>query len=693
MSPALAVRILSLAHTSGIKASDHQFSFSQILGRIPAGAVRNAILAASLYHAEDEGTAGDVELSRPACVTHSLAVAHGSRLIAQAMVVGTDANLAFMAGLMHDIGKLAIHELMPKGFSAIVNQAEMSGGGSCDLEREYLGLDHGILGKYLARKWDLPPQIWPAIWLHHSHILGLVEPLAHVDIARIVFCADCLVRSMGLGFSGSFDQSPDISVLASLVRVDAEQLLKVRDKLQTSKDLESSVTRVNARTSYRQLACVTQQLARQSSERQSQQEQESACLHAQKQELDFVHDICSSVDVRRDPADFCVQWARQWQRFFQTSRVCLFLTPGPRDRFVETIVISSLMECKRALLDRPDHDQIIPEAIGTEQGIYASGEAFDWLFEQLDIEFTPQQTRFIPLLFDNELLGGVVFELGYPIDRKEHESLFIRLASVGSTFLHAVLARQQHEMISDEIVGLKLDPRIQDIGEKNKLVAALAEMAAGLAHELNNPLSVVAGRAQLLAVDEPDEDKRRVLSQIEENAHDISAMVDDLISYAEPSPPRPSHTSVGQIIDEAVQLAQHKSGRDDWRISVHMDENVDDVFVDSAQIASALANILVNSVEAYRDDIGDIEVSTAKNAQHSHVKLQICDHGCGMDQDTLQKAATPFFSAKPAGRQRGMGIAYAARIVELNQGYFSIASRISEETVVSIWLPTQAISE
>ena len=174
---------------------------------------------------------------------------------------------------------------------------------------------------------------------------------------------------MGLGSSGSFDRGPDIKELAALIRVDAVQLLVVKDELEASTELESSVSRVNAPASYRQLACTAQQLARRLGERQSQQEQENADLRTHKQELGFVHDLCKSVDVRLEPADFCVQWARQWQRFFQTSKVCLFLMPGPHDQFVETIVISNLMECNRALLEQPNHGQIIPEIIGMEQGI------------------------------------------------------------------------------------------------------------------------------------------------------------------------------------------------------------------------------------------------------------------------------------------------------------------------------------
>lgn len=69
------------------------------------------------------------------------------------------------------------------------------------------------------------------------------------------------------------------------------------------------------------------------------------------------------------------------------------------------------------------------------------------------------------------------------------------------------------------------------------------------------------------------------------------------------------------------------------------------------------------------------------------VKLEIKDSGCGMDAETLKKATQPFFSAKPAGRNRGMGLAYAARFIQLNKGSLKIASEPGKGTAVTICLP------
>jgi signal transduction histidine kinase len=217
-------------------------------------------------------------------------------------------------------------------------------------------------------------------------------------------------------------------------------------------------------------------------------------------------------------------------------------------------------------------------------------------------------------------------------------------------------------------------------------VEALAEMAAGVAHELNNPLSVIAGRAQLLAQAESDGQKRHVLDLIGENAREASSIIDDLMSFAQPDPPRPAKVNIRQVLDEAVEFATHKTGGEPINIQVRVAEGVGEVLVDSAQVISALANVIANSVESYADALGPVKI-TAKPAEGA-VRLQISDLGYGMDAETVRKATYPFFSAKPAGRKRGMGLAYTARLIQLNQGALAIESHPDHGTTVTITLPS-----
>jgi signal transduction histidine kinase len=136
-----------------------------------------------------------------------------------------------------------------------------------------------------------------------------------------------------------------------------------------------------------------------------------------------------------------------------------------------------------------------------------------------------------------------------------------------------------------------------------------------------------------------------------------------------------------------VQLAARKINRNDLDVQIDVSPDAENVFVDSAQIASAIANVISNAVESYGDKTGPIEIAAETEQSGDLVKLVIKDNGCGMDARTLKNATLPFFSVKAAGRKRGMGLAYAARFIQLNKGTLNIASEPDHGTTVTIFLP------
>jgi signal transduction histidine kinase len=219
-----------------------------------------------------------------------------------------------------------------------------------------------------------------------------------------------------------------------------------------------------------------------------------------------------------------------------------------------------------------------------------------------------------------------------------------------------------------------------EVAEDTSL-AALAELAAGAAHELNNPLSVISGRAQLLADAETDQAKKRILKQIQENTDELAGIIKDLLSFAEPAQPKPARTDIGQMLNEAVQLAGQKTSVEHINVQIEIDEGLSGVFVDSAQVASAIANVIGNSLESYPDKTGPIKITAEAGDAGGFVRLQISDLGCG-----VKKATQPFFSGRPAGRTRGMGLAHAQRLIGLNKGTLEIESELGTGTTVAITL-------
>jgi signal transduction histidine kinase len=159
------------------------------------------------------------------------------------------------------------------------------------------------------------------------------------------------------------------------------------------------------------------------------------------------------------------------------------------------------------------------------------------------------------------------------------------------------------------------------------------------------------------------------------------------MAFADPQKPRPELVAVGQIIEEAAQLTALKANSDQLDIDIESGRSDKQVFVDSAQIATAIANILCNCLESYDSQTGPIKIAVDQGSSSDFVKITVTDFGCGMDAETLRKVTQPFFSAKPAGRKRGMGLAHAQRLIQINKGSLHISSQPGSGTTVTVLLP------
>ena len=294
----------------------------------------------------------------------------------------------------------------------------------------------------------------------------------------------------------------------------------------------------------------------------------------------------------------------------------------------------------------------------------------------------------MPLLAGGQAVGAIIFELRYPADVELFMEKFKMTSSVAGSVLYMACACQRQQHFAEQFVRhLSTTDKIKSQEIIDSSLEALVEMAAGAAHELNNPLTVISGRAQLLNEAETEQQKKQNLMQIQENAGRISRIIEELMGFARPSQPRPVETNIKQILDEAVQLTRQKTAVDHINIQMEVAENIKNVFVDSAQIVSAIANVLSNAIESYTDSLGPIKIAATSEKIESFMKIEINDLGCGMDTETLKKATQPFFSAKPAGRKRGMGLAYAYRVIRLNKGSLNIKSQLGVGTTVTIMLP------
>jgi len=701
--PALAAKIFSLSHQQGIDLPGLKFSLRLALDKLPADLVRQAVLSVKVLTASFLQQFPDELAILPAkeLILHSLAVACCARDIAAISPDKIEPELAYYAGLLHDVGKLALQTTMPKSFAQIVEEAKSTQVSSRTVEQRHLSTDHTLLGKGLAQKWHLPEPIGLAIWLHHSDTVTIACDVPEARIAQLVQLADSIARLTGIGQSGSFDSPASTDKIAQSLGVTAEQLDQIRAKLPEEVRVKSQVLGLelpNAAARYCQFAHIT---AANFAQQQAELSAENRRLETIRTHLDFIIEFLLSINSDAAAIDVAENFAVRWQRFYQTGMVCLYLVPVGNSKVLEAVVVEGLGQSRTLILDVPSDAKPIPEAITNRFAILDAQDHVDWLLEQLEIESTLGQVKLLPLLASGKAVGALVFELHYPADAELFLENFSKVAGIAGVVLDIALVRHKYERFAERLAQLirgaaegaaaPLEAEVApaEIAADASL-EALAEMTAGIAHQLNDPLSVISGRAQLLTEGETDRKKKQALKQIQDNARKASAIIEDLMSFAEPPPPKPAQTEVKQILDEAVQLASQITVAGPINVQIQIDKDVKSVFVDSAQIVSALANVIGNSLESYRDKIGPIKVTA--DAAGERMRLKVSDLGCGMDAETVRKATHPFFSAKPAGRKRGIGMAYAARTVQLNKGSLSIESELGKGTTVTIYLPTSSVN-
>jgi putative nucleotidyltransferase with HDIG domain len=690
--PALTAKILSLSHQHRLSCPDESPSVHQALDKLPAHAVRQALLSVKVYPAfgRDERRV----MFRKQLVAHSLAVACCAEDIAEIISPQMDSQLLYLAGLLHDIGKLALDETMPRSFAGIVEQAKSQQACTRTLEQKHLGLDHTILGKRLAAKWHLPDQITLAIWLHHSDVNLISQSMPNAKIAQVVQLADLITRQCGIGQSGSFDTPDSADKIAQSLAINLEQLEQIRRNLPEKVAQKSEVLGLDSPITANEYCDIVHTTAAQLAQKHTELSLESRRLQTDLSHLDFIKEFLLSINSNDEPIDIAENFAIRWQKFYQTGLVCLYLAASADSPFLKAVVVESPSQTKSVILNAPAETPAIPQTITNSFTILNAQDYADWLFEQLDVEFDLSHTKLVPLLSAGYAVGAIVFELHYPAETEQFEERLKTSASIAGAVLDLAFASAGQRRLAEQFAQSLTTPVAKPPPDIQPLIAAdalnaLAEMAGGAAHELNNPLSVISGRAQTLADSETDPQKKQNLRQIQQNAKEISAIIDDLFVFASPSEPRLTWTDHRQILDEAIQLASQKTKVEHIDTRIEVVGDVKNVFVDSAQIASAIANVISNSVESYADSTGPVKITASADKSGSFVKLTIADLGCGMDSETLRKATYPFFSNQPAGRKRGMGLAHAARLIQLNGGSLNITSLPASGTTVTILLPSK----
>ena len=231
--------------------------------------------------------------------------------------------------------------------------------------------------------------------------------------------------------------------------------------------------------------------------------------------------------------------------------------------------------------------------------------------------------------------------------------------------------QQSHDQLTQTVRALQ-----SELGEKNRLLerknrlAALGEMAAGLAHEIRNPLGGIQLYASMLAQDVADRpDSLQTVRKISGGVRRLEALVGQVLQFSREIAAQPRPADMADVVDQAVELASGKLAERGVRCAVEGPRPLD-VTIDPLLMGQALLNLLLNAAEAVAPGAeGEVTVRFARPTRHSAVKqfhLVVTDNGPGIPAAVLDRIFNPFFTTKDTGT--GLGLAIVHRVVEAHDG-------------------------
>jgi signal transduction histidine kinase len=219
-------------------------------------------------------------------------------------------------------------------------------------------------------------------------------------------------------------------------------------------------------------------------------------------------------------------------------------------------------------------------------------------------------------------------------------------------------------------------------------LTSLGQLAASIAHEVNNPLAGVLTYTKLLAKKVAGDTFRKEealdhLSKIESEVSRCSRIMRNLLDFSRQTEPRFKLVDMNQVLEQVLAMVGHQAQMQKVEIAEEFSPSLPRVMADSDQLQQVFTNLALNAIQAMP---GGGRMVFRTSATNDQVKIDVQDTGCGISRENLSKLFTPFFTTKEKGTGVGLGLAVVRRIIERHKGEIKVQSEVGKGTTFSVHL-------
>lgn len=632
---------------------------------------------------------------------HSLASALFAGLLARRTYPQL-CNEAFAAALLHDMGKIFLLVYFPDEFAQCLERIRMHREPASVAEEKLFNTNHAAVGRVLAQKWHLPSLIEDVIWQHHldSHVVsdeGGVKELLYLVKAADHLAHETLVDAP----YPSMTREKEVGRILDTLSIDSEDLASIKEDFNQEFEEHVELFELDgdgASLFYQALQRANERLA-------------SIAL-----ELD--HKNTSLTLSNR----FATTIVKAGIAFNSLDAVSDFFPAVPR-------FLDARLGIERGVLYWVNESRTFLEGIVWKQGGFkrlfscSLGKDMEPIQEPGGTTLSAGIIKLIKTAREREatyghpgnrnvpppctvsqgltifpLWGKVFFgELCLGMSRDEHQLTpqdfmgFSQFVALMVTTLDRLRVYRDLCRRADELSAALWKNRQANLQlMQTERLAAVGQLAAGAAHEINNPLAIISARTQMIEAKEKDEKKKRELRQIHEQIDRISSILTNLMGFARPAPPCKSKVDLNALLDKVLDLVAPPMLKQNISIERCYAENLPLIQADAGQLEQVFLNFCINAQHAMEDHGGTLTVSTTLGTLPNWVDVVVEDTGVGIAKEYLAKVFDPFFTTKEQGKGTGLGLSTAYGIITNHYGNVGIKSEPGQGTRICVSLPVKS---
>lgn len=241
----------------------------------------------------------------------------------------------------------------------------------------------------------------------------------------------------------------------------------------------------------------------------------------------------------------------------------------------------------------------------------------------------------------------------------------------------------------------KVEERTEQLSEvqaqaaRQERLASVGQLAAGVAHEINNPLGGILTFASLVLEDlRPDDPHREDIEEIVRQAVRCRKIVTGLLEFSRQHETNMVPANVNQVLNRTLALLETQTIFHDVKVARRLDSNMPSAVMDESQMQQVFMNLIINAVDAM-DGHGSITIETRHSKERKELQVRITDTGCGIPEDIRESIFDPFFTTKDPGKGTGLGLAVTWKIIQTHKGRLEVESEVGKGTTFTILLPLQ----